>query len=46
LDANIADFPENADVLKALQARLSDWRAKQGDDVPVYGENQYVAPNR
>lgn len=43
---NIADFPENADVLKALQARLSDWRAKQGDDVPVYGENQYVAPNR
>lgn len=42
---NIADRPENAEVLEALQARLSQWREKQGDDVPLHGEKEYVAPN-
>lgn len=33
---NIANRPENAELLKSLQTQLSDWRAKQGDNVPVY----------
>jgi arylsulfatase A-like enzyme len=41
---NIADRPEHADLLKALQARLSDWRTEQGDTVPLYLD-EYVAPN-
>ncbi len=42
---NIADRPENAELLKALQIRLLDWRTEQGDKVPVYLEKQYVAPD-
>jgi hypothetical protein len=41
---SIADQPENAELLKALQKKLSDWRTKQGDTVPVYLEKKYVAP--
>jgi N-sulfoglucosamine sulfohydrolase len=42
---NIADHPENAELLELLQTQLSDWRTRQGDDVPVYLEEEYVAPN-
>lgn len=41
---NIANRPENAELLKSLQTQLSDWRTKQGDNVPVYLEKKYVAP--
>jgi len=42
---NIANRPENAELLKSLQAQLSAWRTKQGDKVPVYLRKEYVAPN-
>ena len=42
---NIADRPENVELLELLQTQLSDWRTRQGDDVPVYLEGEYVAPN-
>ena len=42
---NIAQRPENARLLKSLQTRLSRWRAKQGDNVPVYLDRKYIAPN-
>ena len=41
---NIANRPENAELLEALQAQLSDWRKKQGDNVAVYLNRKYVAP--
>lgn len=41
---NIASCPENAELLKSLQAQLAEWRKKQGDKVPVYLDEQYVAP--
>ncbi len=42
---NVANRPENAELLKSLQARLAAWRAKQGDQVPVYLDGEYVAPD-
>lgn len=41
---NLADRPESDELLKELRMRLSDWRTKQGDKVPVYLEKKYVAP--
>jgi len=42
---NMADRPENAERLASLQRRLSGWRKRQGDRVPVYLEKKYVAPD-
>jgi len=42
---NIAADPENADLLKSLQSELASWREQQGDDVPVYAEGEYIAPD-
>ncbi len=41
---NLAGRPENAGLLKTLRTQLSNWRRKQGDKVPVYLEEKYVAP--
>lgn len=43
---NIADRPENAELLKSLQEQLKAWREKQGDTVPVCLDGSYVSPNR
>ncbi|PHS04174.1 MAG: hypothetical protein COA78_16930 [Blastopirellula sp.] len=42
---NIANRPKNAERLKSLQTQLSLWRTKQGDNIPVYLKNEYVAPD-
>lgn len=41
---NLAKHPDYAEQLKVLQAELTAWREKQGDDVPVYRDATYVAP--
>jgi len=41
---NIANRPENAELLRSLQAQLAEWRKQQGDKVPVYLDEKYVAP--
>lgn len=42
---NIANRPEHAELWKSLQTQLSAWRTKQGDEVPLYLDKEYIAPN-
>lgn len=42
---NIADSSGSAHQLKSLQAELAKWRSKQSDNVPVYTDKKYVAPD-
>ncbi len=42
---NISHRPENAKLRKSLHTQLSDWRKKQDDDVPVYLDQENIAPN-
>ena len=42
---NVADDPANAELLGSLQAALANWRKAQGDEVPVYLDGKYEAPN-
>ncbi len=42
---NVVNRPENAKLLKSLQTQLASWRKKQGDHVPVYLKNEYIAPD-
>jgi uncharacterized sulfatase len=41
---NVADLPQNADLLKSLETELAAWRGEQGDEVPVHLDKTYEAP--
>jgi len=43
---NIVHQPENKELLKYLRNQLLQWREEQGDTIPVYVREKYVAPER